>query len=444
MFKKDNKKLLKKAIIKIADLVKLTAGADGRTILINNSVDCVATKDGISVLNAYQPLDNIELAGKLLLQQALSRQLLEHGDGTTATACFMAEFLKYNYSLKEIKEMDELVRITHNSILLNSNHKFNLFDLAMVSNNFDKEIAEIVEKAVENNGKNGTYIVEPSSELGIKLKQVAGFEFKSGFADPIFMNLQGRVEYTNPLFLVKRDITITEVAQYSQIAINNNQPLVIIGDYDEQVKQSVIYNHKQGVCRYCLIRLQEMGKEKDDLINDINEIVKTCKKITIRAKSTIIEHNTDLQNYTEKIENLEVSSDLEKENNNKRVARLKGQVCKILVGERTTAGLRSKLDSIDDCIKSCISGLKFGVVQGGGYFLYNFVKDKKLKRIVKSYYACILKNAGKKADGKFHNLNNYNIIIDSAGVVASSLNNAWAGAREVLYSKDLINITNGI
>jgi chaperonin GroEL (HSP60 family) len=138
---------------------------------------------------------------------------------------------------------------------------------------------------------------------------------------------------------------------------------------------------------------------------------------------------------------LEVSSDLEKENNNKRIARLKGQVCKILVGERTTAGLRSKLDSIDDCIKSCISGLKFGVVQGGGYFLYNFVKNKKLKRIVKSYYSCILKNAGKKADGKFHNLNNYNII-DSAGVVASSLNNAWAGAREILYSKDLINITN--
>ena len=67
----------------------------------------------------------------------------------------------------------------------------------------------------------------------------------------------------------------------------------------------------------------------------------------------------------------------------------------------------------------------------------------KLKRIVRSYYACILKNAGKKADGKFHNLNNYNII-DSAGVVASSLNNAWAGAREVLYSKELININNGI
>ena len=119
MFKKNNEKLLKKAIIKIADLVKLTAGADGRTILINNSVDCVATKDGISVLNAYQPLDNIELAGKLLLQQALSRQLLEHGDGTTATACFMAEFLKYNYSLKEIKEMDELVRITHNCLFYN-------------------------------------------------------------------------------------------------------------------------------------------------------------------------------------------------------------------------------------------------------------------------------------------------------------------------------------
>lgn len=432
---------LKKSIIKISNLIKQTAGAEGRTILINNGVDCVATKDGISVLNAYQPLDNIELASKLLLQQALGRQLLEHGDGTTATACFFGEFLKNKFSLKEIKEMDELVKNTCKQVLDNSKKKFDLLDLALVSSNFDKDIANIVTKAINNNGVNGTYIVEPSSELGIELKQVAGFEFKSGFNNPIFMNKQGICEYLNPLFLCKRDITITDVAKYSQIAIENNKPLVIIGDWDEQVEQSVIYNHSQGICRYCLIYLNEMGKEKNDLINDINEVTKNCKKIIIRSKSTIIEHNTDLKDYVDKINSLEVSSDLEKENNNKRIARLKGEVCKIIVGERTTAGLRSKLDSIDDCIKSCISGLKYGVVQGGGYFLYNLVKNKKLKNIVKSYYSCILENAGKKADGNFHNLNTYNII-DSAGVVASSLNNAWAGAREVLYSKELININH--
>lgn len=439
---------VKKSIIKISNLVKLTAGAEGRTVLINNGVDCVSTKDGISVLLAYQPKDKIELAAKLLLQQALSRQLMEHGDGTTATACFMGEFLKNKYSLADIRAMDSLINDLSKKILDKGDKNFNLHNLALVSCNFDEDIANIIAEAVEKNGINGTYIVEPSSELGINLKQVAGYEFKSGFADPIFMNMQGRTEYTNPLFLIKRDITITDVSAMSRLAIDNNRPLVIIGDYDEQVRQSVIYNHKQGVCSYCLIKLQEMGKDKDNLINDITATIDNCKKITVRAKSTIIEHNTDLSNYIKGIEALETTSDLEKENNQKRVASLKGQVCKILVGERTNAGLRSKLDSIDDCIKSCISGLKYGVVQGGGYFLYDLVKKENLKNTVvkilelvaKSYYSCILENAGVKADGKFHNLLNGYEIIDSAGVVASSLNNAWAGAREVLYSKELINI----
>ncbi len=430
---------LKKAIIKISELIKSTAGAGGRTILINNGCDCVATKDGISVLNAYKPLNDIELSAKLLLQQALSRQLFEHGDGTTATACFFAEFLKDEYDLEKIKKIDKLVDKLKNKILNSAVHNFDIKDIALVSSNFNEEIANIVSTAIKSNGVNGSYIVEPSSVLGIELQQVNGFEFKFGFTDPIFMNYGGRCEFEKPLFLIKRDIRIEEVAQFTQLAIDSGKPLVVIGDYDEQVRQSIVYNHSQGICRYCLISLkQSFGKEKDDLINDLNKIVQNCNKIIIKNKSTIIIHNTDIEEYVLNIEKLEVASDVEKEYLNTRIARLKGQVCKIKIGERTTAGLRSKLDSIDDCIKSCISALKYGVVTGGGYALLKFSKRNMIKNIANSYYSAILENSGLKPDGKFHNLLKNYKICDSAGVVASSLCNAWAGAREVLYSHDLI------
>jgi chaperonin GroEL len=435
IFKND----IKKSVIRIANLIKLTAGASGRTVLINNGVDCVVTKDGISVLMAYQPKNKIETAAKLLLQQALSRQLIEHGDGTTATACFMAEFLKMKLNLADIKAMDNCIENFVWQIEAKANKQFNIKDVAMVSSNFNEKIADIITTAIDKNGVNGTYFVDQSSELGLRLEQINGFEFKSGFADPIFMNKAGMCDYVNSLFLIKRDITITDVSAMSRLAMEQNRPLVIIGDYDEQVKQSVIYNHSQGVCRYGLVKLQEMGKDKDNLINDLNEIVSNTTRIVVKAKSTIIEHNSDLTNYIIKLQHLETSSDLEKEQINKRIASLKGQVCKIFVGERTNASLRSTLDSIDDCIKSCISALKYGTVQGGGYFLYELTKGTKLEKIAYSYYACILKNAGVKPKDIFINLNKYGNVVDSAGVVISSLRNAWAGAREILYSKELIN-----
>ncbi|MDE6224282.1 MAG: hypothetical protein K2M23_02280, partial [Alphaproteobacteria bacterium] len=354
-----------------------------------------------------------------------------------------------NIALKDIQSFDKDVSNLVNQIVgHNIDLKEELRSIAYISSNFDKEIAGEVSNAVFENGVDGSYIIEEQYEKGLNYSQVVGYSFKSGYLHNAFVNTSnGSCIYDNPYILVKDNYCLADVIDYINTAVRDKNPLVIIGEPDEQVLQSFVKNHLEGVGSFCLISPTGFGKSRDNFLNDLKAVIGgdfgQCQKIVVKKHSTIIQHNTDLKDYVTILSNTDTLSKAEQDDNQKRIAALKGKVCVFKIGADSVAELRERKDRLEDSILSSISALKRGYVQGGGRYLYNLsfdVKNKKLKKVLQAPYKQILKNANLKGISSYtvNNEGETYHLIDSALVISTSLKNAWSVAKEILQTDYVI------
>ena len=90
---------LQKGIDKLANAVKITMGPKGKLVLIHRpSNHPIVTKDGVTVAQAINLVDEVENLGAQIIKESASRTADEAGDGTT-TATVLAQFI-YNEGLK--------------------------------------------------------------------------------------------------------------------------------------------------------------------------------------------------------------------------------------------------------------------------------------------------------------------------------------------------------
>ena len=90
---------LKSGVDKLADAVKVTLGPKGRNVVIEKKFGApTVTKDGVTVAQAVNLVDEVENLGAQIIKESASRTAEEAGDGTT-TATVLAQFI-YNEGLK--------------------------------------------------------------------------------------------------------------------------------------------------------------------------------------------------------------------------------------------------------------------------------------------------------------------------------------------------------
>ena len=91
---------IKKGIDKLANAVKVTMGPKGKLVLISRDQDSIqlVTKDGVTVAQSVNLIDEVENLGVQILKESASRTAEEAGDGTT-TATVLAQFI-YNEGLR--------------------------------------------------------------------------------------------------------------------------------------------------------------------------------------------------------------------------------------------------------------------------------------------------------------------------------------------------------
>ena len=487
-----------KGIEKLTKAVSSTLGASGKCVLLENELGKpVITKDGVTVANSITLRDPIENMGATLLKEAARQTVKEAGDGTTTATVLAHSILLEAYAAKNSgsREMKEGVESATKKVIeyLEKlavpvegdmvNH------VATISSNNDKELGNVIAEAFKQVGKNGVVTMEVSNDSETSYEVINGAAIDKPLKNFHFITDESKKEAVleNPLvLLVENKIeNIRKIQSVLEYVIKNNEPLLIIGEADEQVVSALAMNKKKGNIKVNIIDTPDFGiyrKEKlqdialltgatvvnEDLGDDLDmievEMLGKCLKSITNDQETIIQVGDTSIKVQEVIDSIQ--EDIKKETLpgklnrlEKRLGLLSCKVAVIKVGASSEVELKEKQDRVEDAMCATKAAIKEGIVPGGGIALLNastYVKpsndnEKVLLEAIKAPYLTILKNAGleevyPKGKGKGINVvtgKDVNMIksgiIDPLLVTKSALKNAASVATTILSTDCVIN-----
>jgi chaperonin GroEL len=250
-------------INKLADNVASTLGPRGRNVILQKKDgNPIVTKDGVTVAEFVELEDPFENVGAQIIKQASRTTNIEAGDGTT-TATVLARAIYQNarkqiasgYAPIEIKRtidktVEEIVeKLSEIAKPISSIE--DIRHIATISANNDKEIGDLIAKAVESVGKDGSITVEQARSLKTSLDLVEGFRMGSGYASTSFITdeRRGAVVYEDPFILVadtKID-KVEDILPVLEIVARESRPLVIVAsEVEGQALAAANHEYREG------------------------------------------------------------------------------------------------------------------------------------------------------------------------------------------------------
>ena len=410
---------LKKGLDTMADAVKVTLGPGGQNVMLEWAVGYPhITKDGVKVARFIDMLpDPLENMGAQLVYAACSKTSKMVGDGTTTVAvltqalfregCKLAAAganlvaLKRGIDKAVLKVVEEL---KHTSQPVQT--KQEIARVAAISANNDQEIGEIVSDAFEKAGEYGKVIAEKGNSIHTHTEVLPGMHYKRGYISSYFVTDQKSMRATleNPFILLYDDkiSTINDLLILLKQIIKADGPLMIIADdVTGEALTTLIQNKTSGNLEVMVTKPPGFGDRRRLNLEDIAAITGgqvISKEVGLNIKSVTLDHlgrcnraivdkdNTFIvggRGSKEAVEKrirevkgqIKVSSwDYDREQTEKRLARIAGSIAVIHVGEQTETALVEKKARVENAINACIAARKEGIVPGGGTALIRCAK----------------------------------------------------------------------
>ena len=395
---------------KLADNVASTLGPRGRNVIIQGKGKRpIVTKDGVTVAEFVKLDDPFENAGAQIVKQASRETNLEAGDGTTTATVIARAIYKSarkriasGYSPIEIKRsIDKAVDLVVDNLQEFSRPISSIEDIrhiAKISSNNDEEIGELIAKAVEAVGKDGSITVEEARSLRTSLDLVEGFRMDSGYASSTFITdeRRGAIVYED-CFILVADAKIEKVEDILptlEVVAREGRPLVIVcSDVEGQALAALIMNTMRGTLKVAAVKAPRYGEERRNIMKDLClatgasyvskssglkikdvtlEHLGQTKKIDItKSTTTIIGGKGDYEEVDKKIEALktelgQTDSMVECEKLQERITRLAAGIALIRVGAATEVEMVEKKHRIEDALEAVKAARDEGIVPGGG------------------------------------------------------------------------------
>ena len=405
---------LQKGIDKLANAVKITMGPKGKLVLISrDGRHPIVTKDGVTVAQSINLVDEVENLGVQVLKESASRTADEAGDGTT-TATVLSQFI-YNEGLRyktagfDIEQLKTGIELAKKNVisLINKNSvpvegADDLLKVATISANGEEEIAKLIVAAIEAAGPDGHVLVEEAKGFDSSLTVVDGFQMERGFLSPYFVTDKNKMvaEFKNPLILMadRNFNSIRELMKPLELALDTGKPIVVIAnDIEGDAMQGLVLNRIKGSLQIAAIKSPGFGGARHDLLLDLQTIIGgkvidggfdmssfdmsmfgTCKKIIIHKNKTLVVRD-DLKNNDETKERMTVIKNQlsypglgenERLLLKYRLQQLSGGIAILRVGAATESELIERYDRVDDALHATRAALEEGVLPGGGIALY--------------------------------------------------------------------------
>jgi chaperonin GroEL len=409
-FKEDARQKILKGVRTLASAVKVTLGPKGRNVVIDKSYGPPQiTKDGVTVAKEIELEDKHENMGAQMVKEVANKTADKAGDGTT-TATVLAEAI-YSEGLRnvtaganpmEIKRgIEKAVKeITAELKKLSKpiQDRKEIAQVATISANGDAEIGEIIAKAMEKVGKDGTITVEEAKGFETTLDVVEGMNFDRGYVSAYFMtNTESQeciLEDVYILLYEKKIAAVKEFLPILQAIAETGKPLLVIAeDIEGEALATLVVNRLRAGLKICAVKAPGFGDRRKAVLQDIAvltggeliseelgiklenvtpEMLGRAKKVVIgKEDTTLVEGGGDKKEIADRITLIrrqieESTSDYDREKLQERLAKLAGGVGIIRVGAATEVEMKEKKDRVDDAVHATKAAVEEGIVPGGG------------------------------------------------------------------------------
>ena len=410
------RQMLLDGVDKMANAVKTTLGAAGKTVIIEDDLGRPhATKDGVSVARSIHLSDPVENLGASILRQASMKTADLAGDGTTTSVVIAQSMIQTAFRLLVVhpdlnvtKLRNELEALSVKSIALLEKKSKKVTDktlenVATISANNDAVIGKIIADAYKKVGVDGAVTIEESMSSETYTTIVDGTRIKKGFHSPYMITDQEKntAVLDKPLVFVsdKKVDTIEDIEPVLEVALKNKRSIFIVADVETAVMNTLNVNKAKGVLRVNVVAPEGVGSNRIELLEDLaimtgatlvsdetgndfsvvdadflgfaDKVLSTDKEtvitLDIKSTATAVKDRADMVRKT--------LEDRKDEANNwhykDRLSRLSGGIAAIHVGASTEVEMKEKKDRVEDAIFATRAALEEGIVAGGGVAFMN-------------------------------------------------------------------------
>ncbi|XP_023548880.1 chaperonin CPN60-1, mitochondrial [Cucurbita pepo subsp. pepo] len=411
--------LMLKGVEDLADAVKVTMGPKGRTVVIEQSFGAPkVTKDGVTVAKSIEFKDKVKNVGASLVKQVANATNDVAGDGTTCatilTKAIFAEGCKSVAAGMNAMDLRRGISMAVDSVVTNLKSRARMIStseeiaqVGTISANGEREIGELIAKAMEKVGKEGVITISDGKTMDNELEVVEGMKLDRGYISPYFITNQKnqKCELDDPLIIIyeKKISSINAVVKVLELALKKQRPLLIVSeDVESEALATLILNKLRAGIKVCAIKAPGFGENRKAGLQDLAvltggqviteelgmnlekvdlDMLGSCKKITISKDDTVILDGAgDKKAIEERCEQIRSgieasTSDYDKEKLQERLAKLSGGVAVLKIGGASEAEVGEKKDRVTDALNATKAAVEEGIVPGGGVALLYASKE---------------------------------------------------------------------
>ena len=417
-FSTDARTKMLRGVVILADAVKVTLGPKGRNVVIEKSFGAPRiTKDGVSVAKEIELADKFENMGAQMVREVASKTADLAGDGTT-TATVLAQAIvregvkavAAGLNPMDLKRGVDLATaaiiadVKSRSRKVSTNEE--IAQVGTISANGEREIGDMIAKAMEKVGNEGVITVEEAKGMDTELDVVEGMQFDRGYSSPYFVTNAEKmtVELEAPYILLfeKKLSGLQPLLPVLESVVQSGRPLLIIAeDVEGEALATLVVNKLRGGLKVAAVKAPGFGDRRKAMLEDIAiltggqvisedlgiklesvslDMLGTAKRVTITKEDTTIVDGAGAKNDIEarckqiRAQVEETSSDYDREKLQERLAKLAGGVAVIKVGGASEVEVKERKDRVDDALHATRAAVEEGIVPGGGTALLYAVK----------------------------------------------------------------------
>ncbi len=397
----------------LADAVKVTLGPKGRNVVIEKSYGAPrTTKDGVTVAKEIELSDKFQNLGAQLVREVASKTADGAGDGTT-TATVLAQAI-VREGMKAVsagrnpmdlkRGIEKAVAVVVKDIetqakKITANDE--IAQIGTISANGDRDIGDMLARAMDKVGKDGVITVEEAKSLESELEVVEGMQFDRGYVSPYFITNADKMETVleDPYVLLheKKLSSLNPLIPLLEKIIQTGRPLVIVAeDVEGEALATLVVNKLRGGLKVAAVKAPGFGDRRKAMLEDIAiltggqvisedlgiklenvmiEQLGRAKKVRIeKDATTVVDGEGKKADIQARIAQLkaqieETTSDYDREKLQERLAKLSGGVAVIRVGGATEVEVKERKDRVDDALHATRAAVEEGIVAGGGVAL---------------------------------------------------------------------------
>jgi len=418
-FESDARSAMLKGVDILANTVKATLGPKGRNVILDKSYGAPRiTKDGVTVAKEIDLEDKFENMGAQMVKEVASKTNDEAGDGTT-TAILLAQgivkegckYVTAGMNPMDVKRGIEAAVEQVKEKLISSAKKVKDSDeiaqVGTISANGDKEIGDMISRAMQKVGNEGVITVEEAKGIETELEVVEGMQFDRGYLSPYFITNTDKMttELDNPLILLheKKLTNLQPMVPLLESVVQAGRTLMIISeDVEGEALATLVVNKLRGGLKVAAVKAPGFGDRRKAMLEDIailtggqvisedlgikleNVKIKdlgSAKKVKIDKENTTIVSGSGKKSDIEarcaqiKQQVEETTSDYDKEKLQERLAKLAGGVAIVKVGGATEVEVKERKDRVEDALNATRAAVEEGIVVGGGCALLYTSQD---------------------------------------------------------------------